>query len=111
MAFVSNVDQWERDVLGGLDRIAADLERAFERLADDVEARQRADAPKPRTGGRAATIHQSRIRGRRRYVADVGPTVPAFSLVFDEFGARDTPAAPFLRPAAVDALAGWDPRG
>ena len=104
-----NLDAWLAEAERVGEQLAEELRADFTKMVDQAEVEMRNAAPKPRRGERAATIGQKAIRGRRRLVIDVGPTVPAFSLVFEEFGSRNQTARPWARPALDTAWAGWSP--
>lgn len=105
----TNLDEWT----GELDKLQQklwtrtleELDTFTAQLTDDL----RAAAPKPRKGARAATIFRRRFTGKRRATVDIGPTSSAFSLVFEEFGASNTPAKPWARPTLVAAWTAWRP--
>lgn len=124
MIAFDNLDEFIADADRALRAQAALAADALEQLAETIATDERANAPAPRTGSRAATIHVTKgpegagaVRGAggrfvsaaKLTVIDVGPTAKAFSLVFDEFGASNVPAKPWARPAIESAWAGWRP--
>jgi hypothetical protein len=104
-----DLDAWIAEAQAAGERLADEARLSFELLIAKAEADMKAAAPKPRRGERAATIGTKVVRGRRRLVADVGPTAAAFSLVFEEFGSRNRAAAPWARPALDAVWSGWEP--
>lgn len=104
-----NLDAWQADLEEHTRKLVDDAQKSFEDLAKRTEAAMKQAAPAPRDGRRAATIHTTMQKGGKRWVADIGPTVAGFSLVFDEFGAYHTPAHPWARPALDGNWAGWNP--
>ncbi len=104
-----DLDGWFREAEAVAERLAEQARTEFAELVKQAEQDMKAAAPKPRTGSRAATIHTTVRSGRRRIVADVGPTAEAFPLVFEEFGSRHQQARPWARPTLVNLWTGWRP--
>lgn len=104
-----NAQAFVADLERAIERMVNKTRASFDKLADEIETREKGAAPKPRDGSRAATIHQRRVTGATKTVILIGPTVEAFSLVFDEFGAVHTPAHPWARPSIAAAWSVWEP--
>jgi HK97 gp10 family phage protein len=100
-----NLDAFAKDFERAVGRLAERADKAFVALADDIAARANGDAHP----SAFADISVHDVKGRKSHVIDVGPPVGSFPLVFWEFGTRNNPATPFIRPAINELWASWEP--
>jgi hypothetical protein len=101
----TNVAEWKADIERTMHRLVNDAQSSFEQLVEKTTADLASTGPTHYS----ATISSHMVKGARRWVADIGPPVASFPLVFYEFGAVHTPAQPWLRSGFDGAWAGWSP--
>lgn len=120
---VVNGAEWAAGLQNAFADLEIDSEQELAKLAGEISANMRADAPVMDSaerqrrlaspGGRVRkspgrnTIRFRRGRDRRGFYIDVGPGRGAFYFAFREYGTSQQSARPFLRPAIERAIAAW----
>lgn len=113
----TNLDEWKADITAKADKLVKQVQESWLQLVTTTTEQLSANGPthfsgmifaNTKKGGRDSG-GRFLAGGGKTWVADIGPPVQAFPLVFYEFGAYHTPAQPWLRSGFDAAWAGWQP--